>query len=679
MVQVRANGQILELRDKETVKYTKQVADIADVSTVNASFTNSFKAPLSPKNRQIFEMLGIPGEGSQLPYQKIVSQLLDDGVPLIKNGWLDIKQTDSDYQIAIKDGIIDFFKAISGKKLGTDVDLSELNHVKTLETVLASFNNEFYTYLVNDYGGKTVLDLGLGTKAFNIDYLVPSARIQYLWDQVFKTFGFTYSGNIFSNDDFTNAWLTFPKTNSELIQNEIGTYTVDELPPTVILQPARFYYDGFGYEYRNPAFPIAWNDVVELLPGYIETDFEISRLNNFSILQNDSYQFKLNFSASANYILRPIQNPQVEIPFEGKVKIIVYKNGQTESGWTIFSDTEELTVPMSLEVGDIITFKIYALTKEEFFQYTEEVEEGNPNDFIFEVSTDDINWSSFEVKPFQVEYSETDFNNVFKDFDVTSFVKEVMWRFALIPIPDTANNHVTFYTVDELLDEKRGVIDWSDKYVERKPEKYTIGSYAQNNWFRHKYNTEDSIYNDGLIPVNNLNLNEETTLLTSKIYSPEQDIVRLDKLGSPSYLNVFPTLIWQAEVEVDEDENITVKYKGLTGRYYWLKKNVVESSAIFASEQLGDSETVSIFNVASILDTIFSDTIPKYHQGHIRLLNDIRVHDIELSLSITDIVNLDFTRLYYFKQQASYYKLNRVNYEYGKNATGEFIRVKRQE
>jgi hypothetical protein len=31
----------------------------------------------------------------------------------------------------------------------------------------------------------------------NVDYLVPSVKVSYLWDNLFSTYGFTYSGSIF--------------------------------------------------------------------------------------------------------------------------------------------------------------------------------------------------------------------------------------------------------------------------------------------------------------------------------------------------------------------------------------------------------------------------------------------------------------------------------------------------
>lgn len=671
MIEVRANGITLDVRKGEKIKYVKQVADLADLSSSNASTTTSFKLPKSPTNKQMMQMLGIAGDGSQIPYQRVVAQLLDKGIPIIKSGWFQVKNTDDEYNVSVQDGIIDFFKAIEGKKLGTDVDLSELNHVKDVPTVIASKDNEIYTYLVNHYGGKTVLT-EFPIVPFNIDYLVPSARVQYLWNKVFQSIGFTFSGSIFSNEDFLNAWLTFPKTNSELISNEVADFEVDEIQ--------RFPTDSFfqtpnGLEFRT-FFPMVFTSQEITLP-FVQVAVEPNRLQSIFITNTNSYQFKINFDATAGYLFRNYNNGYDAGVMYAPLKVQIFKNNSPIQGAFIIGGSDELTVPISASAGDVISFKIYALTPLQVNEWliSQDQDPIDLNMYGFD-SMQNVEWGSFELEINQVEYAETEFNDTFKDFDIKTFVKEVMWRFALTAIPDNENNHVTFYTIDELLDESRGVIDISDKYIRRANENYTLGNYAQKNWLRHKYNTEEQIYDDGLIQVNNQNLNDEATLLTSKTYAPEElpftTIYIFNQL-----ITFFPTLIWTTEAKENSEGEVEITYKGLTGRYYWLKKEPSEQDVIFGSEQLGQQETASGFNKASVLDTTFSDLVPKYHQGHIRLLNDIRAHEIEVNFSVVDIINFDFSKLYYIKQEASYYKPNKLTFEENKPAKLELIRVKR--
>jgi hypothetical protein len=201
------NEYILEIA-QESIKYTMQNNDIADLESRQCSFTNSFSVPKTFNNVNYFKQLGLVGDVSDIPYKKVTAMLLENGIPLITNGWLEVKETTNEYKIFIRDGSIDLFKAFENKTFGDDVDLSEIDHSKDLNTIINSFTNENYRYIINDYGGKTHTENG--TK-INADYLVPCVRVKYLWDKTFSTFGFNYLGDVFKTFDFEGLWLTYPK------------------------------------------------------------------------------------------------------------------------------------------------------------------------------------------------------------------------------------------------------------------------------------------------------------------------------------------------------------------------------------------------------------------------------------------------------------------------------------
>ena len=162
MVQLTANDAELELLSDTGIKYTMQIADIFNLSVFTSSYTNSFTIPKTPHNTGVFQQLGIIGDTSTLPYEKVSATLKSNGFPVIKEGWLSIRETNESYNIAIIDGIIDFFKAIENKTMGADLDLSNFAHEKNMETVLDSFTNDYYKYIVADYNGKNFAQVGFG-------------------------------------------------------------------------------------------------------------------------------------------------------------------------------------------------------------------------------------------------------------------------------------------------------------------------------------------------------------------------------------------------------------------------------------------------------------------------------------------------------------------------------------
>ena len=196
MLEIIINGNSLEV-PKESIKYNIQCNDIGDLESRQCNYTDGFSIPKTLENTRYFEHLGLVGDVSTLPYQKVNADLIDNGVHLIRGGWLEIQETAKEYKINIRDGIIDLFKAIENKNFGDNVNLTEIDHSKNLTTIINSFTNENYRYIINDYGGLTHLDT---LTKINIDYLVPSARVKYLWNKIFTTF-------VINNKSGTNLWI----------------------------------------------------------------------------------------------------------------------------------------------------------------------------------------------------------------------------------------------------------------------------------------------------------------------------------------------------------------------------------------------------------------------------------------------------------------------------------------
>lgn len=670
MVELRINGEITDLPKDVSIKHTLQVHDIADVSSVNASYTNSFKLKKTPTNTQIMQGLGMTGDGSLIPYLKTRADLLEDGIPIIYNGWLNVKNTNDEYNVSVIDGIIDFFKALDNKKFGEHITLPELNHQKNTTTVANSYNSEFFRYLINDYGGKNNFeDQGLGSLFTNIDYLVPSARVKYIWDRIFELLGFTYSGSIFEHEDFQNAWVTFPKSNSvptylplrEFKKETIGAnYWANIDGNTELVSPTGFYWDSFTI----------------INPGYVSSSSQAQyRLPELTILVTDNYRFSFSFSAETEYKIGMNQNPLIVGAVTAPIKMKVYRNGQFIHQF--IANGNDFEFSLGFVEGDVITYRMVAMTIEELWAYA--AEQGNI-DFPFNLPPQifsikkviGVKFESLELNIDQVDFEETNFEDAFKDLTPKEFVKDVMQRFALTPIPDKYESHITFYRLDEMLDKSKA-IDWTDKYVKRTNEAYTYDNYAQTNIFRHKYTEEAESYADGYLNVFNENLDESKVLVSSKYFAPESELSKLRTVSSSTWVRATP--VWTKEIEVDENENITINYKGNTGRYFWLKSQEIENNILYGSEILGEALMFNRYAKADTVRTTYADLIPEYYAEYQQILNNTRIHEIELNLSAVDVLNLDFSVPYYFEQEQSFYKLNKIVYEAGKPSKGEFIKL----
>src|SRR5699024_528956 len=136
-----------------------------DVSTSNANFTNSFTAPRNKQNIRTLEGLSLPSSRSDIPYRRVNSALTLNGIDIVRDGWLQVKEADrNNFKISVLDGNVNFWKAIEGLTLA-DIDLSEADHDKNINSVIDSFSNPYYKYILGDYGGQTSLE----DMRFNID------------------------------------------------------------------------------------------------------------------------------------------------------------------------------------------------------------------------------------------------------------------------------------------------------------------------------------------------------------------------------------------------------------------------------------------------------------------------------------------------------------------------------
>ncbi|QQM25273.1 hypothetical protein [Elizabethkingia sp. M8] len=217
ITQIWVNGQEVDVYSNTDIKFTYQVNDIAEVKDRQANYTNSFNLPRTANNIRIFEGLGEPSDSSTIPYNKISCQLALDGFDLITKGWLNITETtDNEYKIHVYSGLINFFKEIESKNL-SDLGL-EIAHNKTVQSVKDSVDNDKYRYIWADYNGR--LTTQVGSTTLNIDQLVPSVRVKYLFEKIHSVHNFIPQGKFMSTDDFTNLWMTYTKGEGEADYSE---------------------------------------------------------------------------------------------------------------------------------------------------------------------------------------------------------------------------------------------------------------------------------------------------------------------------------------------------------------------------------------------------------------------------------------------------------------------------
>ena len=610
MVTVKLNTGTLDVLGNFT--YTRQVGDIGDVATSNANFTNSFEVRRDKTSISALNGLSLVGSLSNSPYIKVKSLLHINGIDLISDGWLQIRDVDKDkFKLSVLDGNVDFWKAIENVALD-DIDLSEADHDKNLQSVIASFSNDYYKYILADYGGQTFPE----RDNYNIDHLPPAISEDYIFRRIFSYIGMTYSMPI--NID---TWLTYPKDTSSALGFEDSSIIT-----------ANGFYTQTNYEYKftGIAFNLTQANSGAVLQGQVITGLEQGYYNIESIAS----------SISAEYVLEHYSDHRVTLDVNLDVNVYLNISGRRlpRSATSIF-----------ILPTDTIEFEFVGLTNEQLYAL------GYGSYSVAQVT--ELNISNFQSTIKKYIFQEIRFGDALKDIKATDFIKYMMHRYGLTMFYD--NKKVTFKTIEQRLD--ADTINYSRFFKERDKEKYTYSSYAQENILAHKYVDEDVGFNDGVIYVNNKNLRESRTLLESFTYSPTRT----------GQLTIF-----EAEPYEDDDGDVKINYKGIDRNFSIKMNldGVAEVTlrSIIENDSVVFSGTAPIVNLQG---TTFREYKNMYYTGVEKILNNTKIHNVTFKMSIYEFLHIDLSKKLYLRQEASEYLINSATLRNNDEVTMELIKL----
>ena len=585
------------------IALTKQTNDLAKLTNRQSNFTNRFTIPLTSANISAVKSVFLLGNQSTIPYQLNTFDLIysDSGLHLIYKGMAVLnKTTKQGYEISVFDGIIEFYKTIENKTL-TDLGLKELNHIKNLTTIQNSWTQSLpYKYIIADYNGK----LFTNQNYLNADYLVPSALRSFIFNKIHEFAGYTFEGLIFTDELYTNDWVTFPK-------------------PVPTTEPL---YDTIYFGNSNNSVVTTWYTG----PGGV------------------LYQWSLNyfptFQTNINFTIGQTRN-RVTINQDGAYRIKLFVD-TTQNGQYII---QQETVTHYNQYGIVKDTKVY------------QVPLGNTNTFVCDVNDYLVFGTMFQqnepYKPIEVTIDllqgfSVNFDTVLIDLKVTDFLNETMVKFGLTAYKDKYRNHLVYKKIKEVVVSPT-ILDWSDKFDEVQSESYTIGDYAQQNDFKYKYNNSLEQFNNGFFPIDNKNLKENKTVYNSIFFSPENDKTFL--LGQ--YVNVYK--MWDKNIK---DDN-TVEYKDLNSHYYAIRfvNKVFSSQQTIGSDLLGGSFTFTNAPMESFARLRMKQIIYDNYFELGAIFDKAKFIIASMYLSAIDYQNFDFQKLVYIKQKGSNFIVNKIS------------------
>ncbi|WP_418513721.1 hypothetical protein [Corallibacter sp.] len=301
MNRIIVNGEDLDLYPQDSVNLNIKVNDLADISTRNSTFSNTVKIPATDKNKRLFGYLGIIGNQSRKPYEKVRCHYISNDLPLINDGYLQIKSTSSkEFNIVLFDGIIDLSERISGKNISDLSLFSSLNHTRSSSSIVASLDNiSGYTYPFANYVFNESMDFGLLGKV-TASEMMPMVFIKTVLIKIIEEAGYTYSGNIFNNEEFSNEVFSM---NEGIVENVIDfTLCLPKISQVNFIKDILNRY-GLILRLKDNNIEFAYlEDILAGNYGFIDWTHKLNEIKsekyNTNYAQNNLFSF--NYSDKAN-------------------------------------------------------------------------------------------------------------------------------------------------------------------------------------------------------------------------------------------------------------------------------------------------------------------------------------------------------------------------------------------
>lgn len=596
---LRVNGKDLQVNGR--FQYVRQVGDIGDISSSNANYTNSFSVIRDNNSTRALSGLGLSGSDSNAPYIRFQGMLYVDELPIIdNNGWAVINETNlSNYKISILDGNIDFWKAIENLNL-SHIDLSEANYRKTRQGIIDSFTSPYQKYLLGYYALNEKQKNG-----YDINLLNPAISDKYILDQIFAHIRMSYQ-------------ITPEIDTWTIIGRSEESETVDIL--NLVLETTNGFYI---HPYSGGGYDISFDTVDE-----DEATFNTST-KRITIEQSGNYKTNASWTdLYAKYVLQDRDG----MPFNQDLPINHYLsvNGiRRNLNDTVFLTPEDdiflIFEPLSESQLGEHGFEGYSILA--YHGLT-------TFDYLFELERIDA-----------VYYSFTD---ELSKISVKDFIKQIMHRYGLTLFYE--NRKATFLTISERIN--ADAVDLNDYFVEVKNEKYAYNSYAQRNIFRHKYDDETDDFNNGIILINNQNLDFEKTIIESFTYSQDIDgVMRM----------------WDYKGQGEPFEKVK-------GRFFSARADARWDTVNFRD---GENPLPAYTGEISFVD--FSKTGYRYYVNEYykefqnRILNKSKIKTIQLDMPLSIFLNLDLKKVYYIEQ--GNFLINKMTYKGLREVELEVVKI----
>jgi len=485
------NDSFIELSDQSRIGLTVQAYTLTNLENKQGSFTNEFFVPRSPSNQTALENSSNINSDTNIPYQINGVKYIEDGIEVVTNGFAVIQSFSKGYHVSVYSGNTDPFALMESKTL-QDLDLSDLDHNFDYATVVASMTNtDGFIYPSIDFRkvGSTLTPSNMGRVAFIF--------VHTLLTRIFSEIGYTLAGDLLLDDYFINEILSTNFNQNEAwqdSQNSKTTLIADNPISTIISSPTTSVYNiGFpssgnivgGIYTVTEAMTAGFTAVIPMRFGLTGSGsqfadiaaIEIVNLTTVTILDTDSIDPNTDIGA-------------------GDERFYTF---QVSIGGQVLSIGDQIQIRFAQTYSSIGLYKFAFLAGSVFYA---------------------------SVAPGFVPYlgASITMSDIMHDMKQKDFVKGILNQYCCIPQTNTATKVVTLTKMNDITANIPNAKDWSNKIDVKKgfSVSYRDTAFGRKNLFKYTNDAdmiakiaENYTYStDGTLEVDDMSLNEETTVVT---------------------------------------------------------------------------------------------------------------------------------------------------------------------
>ena len=228
MLRLVINNKDVELYENAPVNLKFQFSDVEKINNPLASYSQSFRVPLTQNNVDIFGHLDHVTEVGGLDLRvRLSAQLLSDTYPIM-DGFVQVKavyltkEIYPEIELVFFSGAVDFKSELEGLYL-SDLNLSSYDHDLTYANVALGWAEitDDYRYGIVDTGQNwTAETFGTEDNPILLPQLTLFMNAKVILDKIFSEAGLTYESTYLEGTDFEKQYVMFANGQTVVESND---------------------------------------------------------------------------------------------------------------------------------------------------------------------------------------------------------------------------------------------------------------------------------------------------------------------------------------------------------------------------------------------------------------------------------------------------------------------------